>query len=224
MEKKDQENNEEKMVQKGFSIGEVLKFGWEEWKKNWALFLGIALFAFMVPLIPQALMMTLSEDAVFSQFLLGIIHFILTVISHMGLLTVALKAARQESFTFGDFFSKIHLFPSYLLGKILYILSVALGLILLIVPGIIIALKFNLWPFYVLDHSSSAIDALKASNETVYGSKWDLFLFGIAVLIINALGLLAFGVGFLITWPVSLIAWSKVYLKLTENRTLEVVS
>lgn len=202
------------MNQKGFSIGEVLKFGWEEWKKNWVLLLGIALFAFIVPIIPQALRMTLSEDAVFAGLLLGIIHFVLTAISHMGLLTVALKAARQENFTFADFFSKIHLFPSYLLGKIIYILSVALGLILLIIPGIVIALKYNLWPFYVLDNSSSAIESLKASNKAVYGSKWDLFLFGIAVLIINILGLLAFGIGFLITWPVTLIAWSKVYLKL----------
>lgn len=210
------------MDQKGFSIGEVLAFGWESWKKNWALFLGISLFAFIVPLIPQALIMMLSEEAVVASFLLGVIHFILTVISHLGLLTVALKAARQERFTFGDFFSKIHLFPSYLLGKIIYILSVAFGLIFLIIPGIIIALKFNLWPFYVLDHSYSARESLKVSNRVVYGAKWDLFLFGISVLIINILGLLAFGIGFLITWPVSLIAWSKVYLKLSE--THEIIS
>lgn len=203
----------------GFSIGEVLKFGWEEWKKNWGLLIGIALFAFVIPLIPQALMLSLSEDALLARFTLGVIHFVLTVMAHMGLLTVALKAAKQEAFTFSDFFSRIHLFPSYLLGKILYILSIALGLILFIIPGIIIGLKFNLWPFYVLDRSFSAVESLKASNQAVYGSKWDLFLFGIAVIIVNILGLMILGVGFLITWPVTLIAWSKVYLKLTSEGT-----
>lgn len=203
------------MERKGFSVGEVLKFSFGEWKKNWPLWLGITLFAVLVPMLPQALLMNVSEDAIIPQIGLHAIRLLLTVLVHMGILTVALMAAKQQSFTFSDFFSKFHLFPSYLLGKILFIAGMIIGLFLLIVPGIIFALKFNLWPFFVLDRDTGGVDALKESNKAVEGAKWDIMLFWIAALILNIFGFLLLGVGFLITWPVTLIAWSKIYLKLT---------
>ncbi len=203
------------MGRKGFSVGEVLKFSFEEWKKNWMLWLGITLFAVLIPMLPQALLMNISEDAILPQIGLHTIRLLLTVFVHMGILTVALKAAKEQSFTFSDFFSKFHLFPSYLLGKILFIAGMIIGLFLLIVPGIIFALKFNLWPFFVLDRDAGGVDALKESNKVVEGAKWDIMLFWIGALILNIFGFLLLGVGFLITWPVTLIAWSKIYLKLT---------
>lgn len=203
------------MERKGFSVGDVLKFSFEEWKKNWLLWFGITLFAVIIPMIPQALLMNVSEDAILPQVGLHTIRVLLTILVHMGILTVALKAAKQQVFSFSDFFSKFHLFPSYLLGKVLFLLGMIIGLFLLIVPGVIFALKFNLWPFFVLDRDAAGLDSLKESNKTVDGVKWDIFMFWIAAILLNIFGFLLLGVGFLITWPVTLIAWSKIYLKLT---------
>lgn len=204
-------------MEKGFSVGEVFKFGWSEWKRNWALWIGLALFALIVPMIPQALLINISEDAIIPRILIGAIHFILSTLAHMGIFTVALKAARQESYAFSDFFSTFHLFPSYLLGKVLYLLGMFIGFLLLIIPGIIFAIKFNLWPFFVLDRSQGGVEALKASNQATMGIKWDLFLFWVLAILINFLGVLLFGLGILITWPLTLIAWAKIYLKLTQG-------
>lgn len=203
------------MERQGFSVGDVLKFSFEEWKKNWALWLGITLFAVLIPMIPQALLMNISEDAILPQIGLNVIRLLLTILVHMGILTVAIMAAKQQSFTFSDFFSKFHLFPSYLLGKILFLAGFIIGLFLLIVPGIVFALKFNLWPFFVLDRDAGGVDSLKESNKAVEGVKWDIFMFWVAAILLNIFGFLLLGVGFLITWPVTLIAWSKIYLKLT---------
>ena len=203
------------MEKKGFSVGDVLKFSFREWKKNWTLWLGITLFAVLIPMLPQALLLNVSEDAILPQVGLHTIRLLLTVLVHMGILTVALKAAKEQSFTFSDFFSKFHLFPSYLLGKILFIAGMIIGLFLLVVPGIVFALKFNLWPFFVLDRDVTGLDSLKESNKAVEGVKWDILLFWIAAILLNIFGFLLLGVGFLITWPVTLIAWSKIYLRLT---------
>lgn len=203
------------MDKKGFSVGDVLKFSFREWKKNWTLWLGITLFAVLIPMLPQALLLNVSEDAILPQVGLHTIRLLLTVLVHMGILTVALMAAKQQSFTFSDFFSKFHLFPSYLLGKILFIAGMIIGLFLLVVPGIIFALKFNLWPFFVLDRDATGLDSLKESTKAVEGAKWDILMFWIAAILLNIFGFLLLGVGFLITWPVTLIAWSKIYLRLT---------
>ena len=203
------------MERKGFSVGEVLKFSFQEWKRNWLLWLSITLFAVLIPMLPQALLMNISEDAIIPQVALNLVRLILTVLVHMGILTVAILAAKQQSFSFSDFFSKFHLFPAYLLGKIIFLFGMMIGLFLLIVPGVIFAVKFNLWPFFVLDHGAGGIESLKESNKAVEGAKWDILLFWIAGILLNIFGFLLLGVGFLITWPVTLIAWSKIYLKLT---------
>jgi uncharacterized membrane protein len=203
------------MDRKGFSVGEVLKFGFEEWKKNWLLWLGITLFAVLIPMLPQVFLMNISEDAIVPRLGLQLVRLLLTVLIHMGILTVAIMAAKEQVFSFSDFFSKFHLFPSYLLGKILFLVGMIIGLFLLIVPGVIFALKFNLWPFFVLDRDAGGVYSLKESNKSVEGAKWDILMFWIAAILLNIFGFLLLGIGFLITWPVTLIAWSKIYLKLT---------
>lgn len=200
---------------KGFSVGEELKFGWEAWKKRWAFLIGIVLFSMILPLIPQLILAAISETADLAKFVLSIIHFVLAIIASMGFWTIAIKAARQEPYSFSDFFSTVHLFPSFLWAQILFLLVVAVGLVLFIIPGIIFALKFCLYPFFVLDRSFKGIESLKASNQAVYGKKWDLLVFMIVVLLLDLLGLLVLGIGLLITVPVTTIAWAHVYVKLT---------
>jgi uncharacterized membrane protein len=209
------------MQQQGFSISEAFKLGWEMWKKRWGLLLGIAIFSLVLLGIPQILQSFLPETAVFASLILGLAHLICGVIAHMGLLTIALKAARQEECIFIDFFSTLHLFPSYLWGQILFVLSVCLGLILLIIPGVVIALKFNLWPFFVLDRASKGVEALKLSNEAVYGNKWNLLLFALAAFILNLVGILCLGVGLLVTLIITNIAWASIYCKLTMSAASE---
>lgn len=205
------------MDTKGFSIGYVLKEGWNLWKEKWLFLTGIVLFTLLLPAIPQILIALLPSDANLASFILGVIHFIFGVIANMGLITITLKLAKAEPCQFSDYFSKIHLFPSYLWALILFYLAVFVGLILLIVPGVIVALMFCLWPYFILDKQFPGVDSLKASKSAVYGSKWDLFLLWVATFLINLLGLLCLGVGLLITMPVTMLAWAFVYLKLTQK-------
>lgn len=206
----------------GFSISEAFRAGWRMWKLHWVFLLGIFLFALILPAIPRLFQYALSSDAVIAQAFLGLLHLFLTVVAQMGLLTISVKIARGIPCTFADFFSTIYLFPSYFLGWILFYLAVLGGLILLIIPGIILALKFCLWPYFVLDQSHGGIEALKASNRTVYGSKWDLLLFSIAAVFLNILGVLCLGVGFLITMPVTLLAWAHIYLQLQTSEGVSI--
>lgn len=202
---------------KSFSVGEMYKFSWAEWKKNWLKWIGIMLLVVIIPTIPQTLLMNISEESIVSRILLSLIYIALSVLVNMGAFTIALKAARQESFEFSDFFSKFHLFSPYFIAELLYVLGITIGLFLFIIPGVIFSLKFNLWPFLVLDRSNKALKALNASDEVTQGAKWDLLLFWIFAVLINLVGLVFFFIGILIAWPLTLIAWAKIYLTLTEE-------
>ena len=61
------------------------------------------------------------------------------------------------------------------------------------------------------------IEALKASSRATMGSKWDLFLFGLLLGLMNFAGVLLFLVGLFVTIPISMVACAYVYRRLTEE-------
>lgn len=212
------------MISKGFSNGDAFKFGWHAWKKNWAAMLGATFLYFLLPIVPGIIIQAYPDMNGFLLFILQIIHLALTVIAVMGFLTISLKVARQEEFSFGDFFKNIHLFPSFLLAFVLYYLGAIIGTILLVVPGIYFCAKYNLWPYFILDRSFKGLESLKASGETMYGAKWDMFLFMIGAFFVNLIGLLCLVVGLFASVPITTIAWAYIYNKLIHSTSVEGVA
>src|SRR5690606_24140896 len=93
-------------------------------------------------------------------------------------------------------------------------LMVGVGLVLLIVPGVILAVVYAFYGFVIVDRGEPVLAALQRSAELTRGHRGELFLFGVVLLGLNLLGALAFGIGLLITSPVSLIAAGYVYRRL----------
>lgn len=212
------------MISKGFSIGDAFKFGWYAWKKNWGTLLGVTLLYFLIPIIPELIVQAYPDMNGILLFILSILHFVLIVIATMGFLTICLKVARQEEFSFGDFFKNIHLFPSFLLAFVLYYLGTVVGIILFVIPGIYFCVKYNLWPYFILDRSFKGLESLKASGQTMYGAKWDMFLFIIGAIFVNVIGLLCLIIGLFASMPITTIAWAYLYNKLTHSTSVEGVA
>jgi uncharacterized membrane protein len=90
-------------------------------------------------------------------------------------------------------------------------LAVAVGFVLLIVPGIIFGLMFMFATFIVIERELGPIDALSESHRLTRGYKWPLFGFVLLLLLVNVLGLLALIVGLLVSIPVSTLAFVHAY-------------
>lgn len=73
----------------------------------------------------------------------------------------------------------------YLLTVILMVLGIYAAMIFLIVPGIVLAISWSLSVYFLIEKGKNPMQALKASNDATYGSKWAIFgvslVFGIAV-------------------------------------------
>jgi len=102
-------------------------------------------------------------------------------------------------------------FWKYLGASILLALAVAIGFVLLIVPGIILGLMFMFTTFVVIERELGPIDAMSESHRLTRGHKWQLFGFVLLLLLINLLGLLALVVGLLVSIPVSTLAFVHAY-------------
>ncbi|MEG6509853.1 hypothetical protein V6C03_12855 [Methyloligella sp. 2.7D] len=103
---------------------------------------------------------------------------------------------------------------SFIGTYILVAIVVAIGLILFVIPGIILALMlmFALW--FVIDRGLGPIEAMKASNEITRGHKWQLLGFLIVLWLINLVGALALGIGLLVTVPVTVLSIIEAYRRL----------
>lgn len=64
----------------------------------------------------------------------------------------------------------------FLLTRILTLITIYMATIFLFFPAIVLTLSWSLTFYYLLDAKMSPTDALHASNEATYGSKWTLFL------------------------------------------------
>jgi len=100
---------------------------------------------------------------------------------------------------------------------LIYVFIVFAGLALFIIPGIIWGIKFMFWPYLIIDKGLGPIEALKESSKITYGNKWNLFLFGILLALIQLLGLIALIVGLFATIPTTMMAFVFVYKKLTST-------
>ena len=102
-------------------------------------------------------------------------------------------------------------FWKYLLASLLLGITIAVGLVLLIVPGIIFTLMFLFTTFIVIDRELGPIEAMKESHRITRGHKWPLLGFLLLLMLVNLGGLLAFIVGLLVTIPVSSLAVTHAY-------------
>jgi len=160
------------------SITDVLRQGYEATRKNLstvvALFIGLHALIFILAyvlnaqflnilMIPVVLFMQL---AIFKSYKSPITKF---DINHI--LELKDPLLKQKLWK---------LFLTY----VIYVVLVILLLLLLIVPGIIFMVYWYVFPYVVMDHGLSGMDALKKSREMIKGNWWRTFaLFIIAALL-----------------------------------------
>jgi uncharacterized membrane protein len=191
-----------------FSKKEAINFGWNVAKKNLGFFALLLILAFFISFA--------------SAFLSTAISIIVDMLITIGLIKISLKFCDNEKAKISDLFSSSHLFFNFLIGNLLYALIIIGGFILLIIPGIIWSIKYRFFNYFIVDKGLGPIEALKESARITKGNKWNLFLFGLLLVLIDILGALALLVGLFVTIPTTMIANAFVYRKLlSQTETLQ---
>lgn len=202
------------MEKKDFSIDEALRFGWNIMKDNFWFFVGILIVAGVITGIPHAIASAFEDSAEGLSFLFRVVAWIVDIIISIGLITIALKFLDGQKPEFKDLFAFQKHFINYLGGAILTGLAVLGGFILLLIPGIYWAIKFQFFGYSVVDQGSDPILAMRRSARITKTVKWKLLWFGILLALINTLGLICLIVGLFATIPTTIVAYAFVYRKL----------
>ena len=146
-----------------------------------------------------------------------LLFVVLGAIVQSAYLNGLFKVVDGQPVTIGDFFKPKNLGQVIVAGLIIGALT-ALGYVLCVVPALIVGLFAMFTYLFVIDRNLGAVDALKASIDTVknnFGPAILAFLVAAAILFV---GELACGVGVIVAAPVAQLFLAYTYRTLTGGQ------
>ncbi|NMC36555.1 DUF975 family protein [Candidatus Beckwithbacteria bacterium] len=200
-----------------FSTSEAVSFAWQTVKQNLGFFLLLLLILFGISFMSSFVTKALEDGPVFLTIIFQLISTAISLMIGLGMMKITLAFVDGEKPEFNELFSTLPYIVKYFLASILYGLIVTVGLVLLIVPGIMWAIKYAYMPFVIIDKNLGPIEALKESAKITKGSRWQILLFGLTMIGVEILGLLALVVGLLVAVPVVMVASAYVYRQLASR-------
>jgi len=122
---------------------------------------------------------------------------------------------------FGDVFSAFDRFWTLFAAALVIGILVALGLVFLILPGLLLAAIWLYVPLFVVDRGMGLGDAMRASRELVSrAGLWEHVGLVLVIAVITILVGNITGIGFLLTWPLTVTLLSALYFRLSGESAL----
>lgn len=200
-----------------FSISEALQYGWHTTTANFWYLVGLAVLMVLVSWLPSFVVERGGDSLGFVGPIIILAAWVLQLGMSIGLIAVVLKIIDGAVPPMSELFNHFNLFFRYFGASLLYSLIVFLGLILFIVPGIIWSLKYSLFAYYIVDRNVGVMESLHLSGVATRDAKGTLFLLFLASALVNLVGVLALGIGLLVTMPMTMLAYAWVYRKLSSG-------
>lgn len=195
-----------------FSATEAISFGWEETKRHFvSLFLGLGILTLFLEALGGGAQ---RHDQ-------GLFHLVIqlgSMLVTMGWWRIALRVhdgapASLAALTEIEPVRVLHYFVTILL----FWVAVGVGLLLLILPGVLVACRLFLAPAIAMDENLDPVAALRRSYELTEGQTIPILVLGLFLAGLNLVGMLLLGVGLLATMPTSFLAIVHVYRRLRAH-------
>ena len=139
-------------------VGDVLSRSWAIFKRSWGTCVGAVLLVLVISLLINGVVYALTGmtggrnagGGASPIALIGnIVGSLVGIWLQIGVISLMLKIARGDpSATVNDVFSGSHWIVPFAVASLLFSIIVGIGFVLLIIPGIILALM--LWPYQYL--------------------------------------------------------------------------
>lgn len=204
------------------SVGDALSFGWNKFKNNAGVWIGIVVIAAVIQIVVNLIFSGSRDSGTDLSAVFGIWAIIGAVVSaivgylvNAALIRGALHEVDGNKPSIGSFFQFANV-AAIVLASVIVGILVFVGLVLLVIPGI--ALAFLTWWTlqFVIDRNEDALTAIKSSFRAISSNAGQLFVLALALVGINILGAIPCGLGLLVTIPITVIASTYAYRIVTR--------
>lgn len=196
------------------NYSEVLKYGWEFYKNNVNILLPVFILYFAISIIANQDTLAYLQLTFPLDYLISFAASLANMIVMAGIVKIVLEIFDGRTASFNLMFNQSSKFLTIILAQFFYGLIVLLGALLLVFPGIYLALKYLFILPLIVDKNLGINEAFKQSADLTRGRMTDLLIFSIVMLLVSGIGALFFGIGILLTAPVALVGYIYVYRQL----------
>ncbi len=181
------------LIERGydFKLGDYVRRGWEIFSKDPAQFVGFTLLTFLVFAVVG-----------FIPIVGNLVGVILTPLVSAGYYIVADRYAKGQSVTFNDFFRGTEDLAQLVVGNLLTSLLTALGMVLLVIPGVYLAVAYGFVVPFIIFGRLEFWPAMETSRKVITKQWGQFFLLALVGVGIFLLGALALGIGIIVAVPV----------------------
>ncbi|NTV98219.1 MAG: hypothetical protein HGA70_03550 [Chlorobiaceae bacterium] len=192
----------DKYTQTGISlnVSDYIGQAWNMFKGHVGEFLGFTLIIFVASALSSRM-----------NFAGSMIISAVTTSFYAGYAIAAFRLLSGQTFEFSDFFKGFNYFLPLFLAGLAGGFLVCIGLILLVIPGIYLGVCYMFATFLIIDYRMEFWQAMETSRKIISRHWFAFFVFAIALFAVNLLGILALGVGILVSIPVSACASAIAY-------------
>lgn len=146
----------------------------------------------------------------------ALVSFFLITPFRFGFLWSALQVARGKPAHFEHFTRGFRHYFAIIAGSFLYGLSVVVGLLLFVLPGIYLAARMGLFPYRIMAGHAGPVAALKQSWALTKGHTASLLVYGVLFVLVSIAGALTFGILALVLFPYLFLAYGALYHQIAE--------
>ena len=205
-----------------FTIGGLLKEAWSKTKGAkatvWAgssvmylvLIILVAGGTFLLPSQGNQ-DVGISIVGMLGNVLIQMITNAVSVIFSAGLLFIGIRKVAGETINWKMIFEGFSVAGKLIVATILQTLLVGIGFLLLILPGIYLAIGYAMTVPLIVDRKMSPWQAMEASRKAIHGEWWKIFGLFIVMGIIFMISSLPLGLGLIWSWPMFVVLGGVVY-------------
>ena len=197
-------------MQASLPLGGYLKTGWGLFMQYPGGFAGFCLLTLVIQVALRAV-----------PFVGPVAALAVTSPLFMGNFIVCAKLLQGQAPEFRDFFAGFQYFLPLLLLSLVAGLFIGIGTILLLIPGIYLAVAYMFASYLVVDRRLDFWPAMELSRHTVNPHWFGYFALMLLVVLLNLGGAIALVVGLLVTIPLSFCTVTAAYADLFGLRSKE---
>lgn len=209
------------LLDRRISVSDCLKRGLQLTIGNFGMLLIILLLSFCVQ-IGAGWMMEGSKpvhdvrDA--SDVLHGLVSQFLAIYLTLGLTRIGLNLVDGQRISPAMLFGEWDKLARSFVASLLFAVMSTIGLMLLIVPGVYLLLRYGQCLTAIVDRDLGIFAAFAHSSAVTRGNRLRLLMLFLASCVVLLVGILAFGVGLLLAIPVVWLSWLTAYRWMDRGR------
>ena len=206
-----------------FMISEVLSTSWKYTKSQIWVLAGLFIGYFILSSLIGVLLMP-AQGSIVGNIIANLLSIVISCAFMLGYIKNMFQTLDGEEPQFSAYGSQSRKIVTYFVASLIYIIAVSIGIILLLVPGIYLAVRLQFCTQFIVEENCGITESLKKSWQLTEGQVMPLLLLLLTMIGIALVGCILFFIGILVAMPLIYMMQCYVFRKLNAVSANEIQS